>query len=69
MCERQWYVAHQASRCCAAKSADAREFGSAMEVMQKVVIWRFEQVVSCDDTTEEWGMGYECFSNTLDYQL
>jgi hypothetical protein len=45
--------------------------GSAlvMETIHKVDIQRFKRVISCDDTTEECGMNYECFNNTLNYLL
>ena len=47
----------QASICRAAGSADARELGSVMEAMQEIAVRRFELVVSCDDTTEEFWEG------------
>jgi hypothetical protein len=59
-----WCITRQASICRVADSADARGFGSVMETIYKIVISRFKRVVSYDDTTEEYGMGYKCFSNT-----
>jgi hypothetical protein len=57
--EHLWCIARQASRCRVATSADAQGSGSVQEVMQTIVIRRFEWAVSCDDTTEEDGMGSE----------
>jgi hypothetical protein len=55
--------------CRSSASADARELGSVMGMIHKIVVQGFEQVASCDDTTEECGMSCECFSSTLDYLL
>jgi hypothetical protein len=67
--KRLWCVACQASICRAAISADAREFGSVMGTIHKIVVQKFRLVVSYDDTTEDCGEGYKCFSNALDYLL
>jgi hypothetical protein len=45
--------------CRSSASADAREFGSVMGMIHKIVIRGFEQVALCDDATEECGMGGE----------
>jgi hypothetical protein len=58
VCGRLWCIAHQASRCRVAFSADAQGSGSVMEVMQKFVVQEFKRAVSCDDTAEECGMGW-----------
>jgi hypothetical protein len=69
MCGRLWCDTHHASICGASASADARVIGSVMKVKNKIIVRRVRLVVSCDDTTEECGMGYECFSSTLDCLL
>jgi hypothetical protein len=69
VCESLWCVACQASGCRAAKSADAQEFGSVMEMIHKIVVRRFGLVVSCDDTTEGCGMGSKWFSTMWNFLL
>jgi hypothetical protein len=62
--ERAWCVTCQVSICRTADSADAREIGSVMGTIYKIVVSRFEWVVLYDNTTEGCRMGYKCFSNT-----
>jgi hypothetical protein len=59
VCGSLWCIAHQASRCRGAASADAWDSGSVMEVIHTSVVRGVRRAVSCDDTSEECGMDYE----------
>jgi hypothetical protein len=50
--------------CRVAGSADAQDFGLVMGTIHKSTVRGFGQVVSCDNTTVEYGERCECFSNT-----